>query len=60
MRRIVSCRFNMDTACMELHMEDGTLPSINCTAVENKVANSMYQRSEQDWLICNDLWLMPS
>ena len=28
--------------------------SINGVAVENEVANSMYQRSELDWLIYND------
>ena len=54
MRKIVSCEFNMDTACVELRLEDGTLFSIDCTAVENEVANSMYQRSELDWLIYND------
>ncbi|MDU5423236.1 DUF6061 family protein [Massilicoli timonensis] len=54
MRKILSCEFNLDTACVELHMEDGTLLSIECTAVENEVANSMYQRSELDWLIYND------
>ena len=26
MRNIVSCEFNMDTACVELCLEDGTLP----------------------------------
>ena len=54
MRKIVSCEFNMDTACVELRLVDGTLLSIDCTAVENEVANSMYQRSELDWLIYND------
>ena len=54
MRKIVSCEFNMDTACVELRLEDGMLLSIDCTAVENEVANSMYQRSELDWLIYND------
>ena len=54
MRKIVSCEFNLDTACVELCLEDGTLLSIDCTAVENEVANSMYQRSELDWLIYND------
>ena len=54
MRKIVSCEFNMGTACVELRLEDGTLLSIDCTAVENEVANSMYQRSELDWLIYND------
>ena len=28
--------------------------SINGVAVENEVVNSMYQRSELDWLIYND------
>lgn len=53
MRKILSCEFNPDTACVELCMEDGTLLSIGCTAVENEVANSMYQRSELGWLIYN-------
>ena len=53
MKKILSCEFNLDTACVELRMEDGTLISIDCTAVENEVANSMYQRSELDWLIYN-------
>lgn len=54
MSKIVSCEFNMDTACVELRLDDGTMLSINCTAVENEVTNSMYQRSELDWLIYND------
>ena len=54
MRKILSCEFNLDTACVELRMGDGTLLSIDCTAVENELANSMYQRSELDWLIYND------
>ena len=54
MRKILSCEFNLDTACVEMYMEDGTMLSIDCVAVENEVANSMYQRSELDWLIYND------
>ena len=54
MRKILSCEFNLDTACVELRLDDGTLLSIDCTAVENEVANGMYQRSELDWLIYND------
>ena len=54
MRKILSCEFNLDTACVELHLDDGTLLAIDCTAVENEVANSMHQRSELDWLIYND------
>lgn len=50
----MTCEFNLDTACVELRLDDETLLSIDCTAVENEVANSMYQRSELDWLIYND------
>ena len=52
--KILSCEFNMDTACVELRLADGTLISIDCTAVENEVADNMYQRSELDYLIYND------
>lgn len=51
--KILSCAFNMDTDCVELKMADGTMISIDCTAVENEVADNMYQRSELDWLIYN-------
>ena len=54
MRKVLSCEFNLDAACVELRLDDGTLLFIDCTAVENEVANSMYQRSELDWLIYND------
>jgi len=54
MRKILSCEFNLDTVCVELRLDDGTMLSIDCIAVENEVANSMYQRSELDWLIYND------
>ncbi|MBS6215296.1 MAG: hypothetical protein KH704_00005 [Clostridiales bacterium] len=54
MRKILSCGFNLDTACVELRLDDGTLLSIDCTTVENELTNSMYQRSELDWLIYND------
>lgn len=47
MRKILSCEFNLDTACVELRLADGTVLSIDCTAVESEVANSMYQRSER-------------
>ena len=49
----LSCEFNIDTACVELKLADGTIISIDCTAVENEVADNMYQRSELDWLIYN-------
>lgn len=54
MRKILSCEFNPDTACVELGLYDGTLLSIDCTAVENEIADNMYQQSELDYLIYND------
>ena len=51
--KILSCEFNIDTACVELKIADGTMISIDCTAVENEIADNMYQRSELDWLIYN-------
>ena len=36
MRKIITCEFDLDTACVALHLEDGTLLSIDCTAVENE------------------------
>ena len=51
--KILSCEFNIDTACVELKLADGTMISIDCTAVENEVADNMYQRSELDWMIYN-------
>ena len=53
MDRLVSCEFNMDTACVELKFADGSMVAIDTIAVENEVADNMYQRSELDWLIYN-------
>ena len=54
MDKMISCEFNMDTACVELNFADGSMISIDCTAVENEVADNMYQRSELDYLVYND------
>ena len=54
MKNIISCIFNMDTGCVELRVSDGTMISINCTAVENEVADNRFERSELNWLIYND------
>ena len=53
MDRLISCEFNMDTACVELKFFDGSMIAIDTIAVENEVADNMYQRSELDWLIYN-------
>ena len=53
MRKLISCEFNMDTACVELKFSDDSMIAIDTIAVENEVADNMYQRSELDWLIYN-------
>ena len=52
--KFLSCRFNIDTACVELRCTDGCMVSIYTPAVEDEYAENMYQRSELDWLIDHD------
>ena len=54
MKRLLSCEFNMDTACVELKFSDGSMIAMDTIAVENEGADNMYQRSELDYLIYND------
>ena len=53
MDRLISCKFNMDTACVELKFANGSMIAIDTIAVENEIADNMYQRSELDYLIYN-------
>ena len=52
--KLLSCVFNIDTACVELKFDDGSMIGIDTIAVENEFADNMYQRSELDYLIYND------
>ena len=54
MKKLISCKFNMDTVCVELKFSDGSMIAVDTIAVENEIADNMYQRSELDWLIYND------
>ena len=53
MKKLLSCEFNIDTVCVELKYDDGSMISVDCTAVENELDASMLQRGELDWLIYN-------
>lgn len=53
MNRLISCEFNMDTACVEMKYSDGNMISIDTIAVEREFCDNMYQRGEMDWLIYN-------
>ena len=52
--KLLSCVFNMDTACVELKFDDDSMIAIDTIAVENEVADNMYQLSVLDYLIYND------
>ena len=54
MKKLISCKFNFDTVCVELKFSDGSVIAIDTIAVENEIADNMYQRSELDYLIYND------
>ena len=51
---IISCEFNIDTACVEVNVANGSMVSIDCIAVENEYANNIYETSELDLLINNE------
>jgi len=53
-RKVISCQFNIDTACVELKLSDGAMLSIDCTAVEGVLEVNRFQQSELDYLIYND------
>ncbi len=42
---ILSCEFNIDTACVEVKLTDDSMVSVYCIAVENKYANNIYLHS---------------
>ena len=46
-----TCKFNMDTGCVELLLRDGRMISIDCTGVEDELDVTIAQRSELDYLI---------
>ena len=60
MGNIKSCEFNMDTGCVELCFADGGMIAIDCIALENEVADNLYERS--NWIISSTTtrWRMPN
>ena len=53
-KTIKSSKYNIDSGCVELKFLDGSMLAIDCTAVENEVADNRFQRAELDYLIYND------
>ena len=53
MNKLLTCRYNMDTNRVEARFEDGTILSIDCTAIKDEYGNTTTQRAELDWLLYN-------
>ena len=51
MKLLLSCAYNMDTACVELRYSDRSILAIDCIKVENLYGNSPAYRTELDYLI---------
>lgn len=54
MKQIIKCKFNIDTASVEILFTDGSVLSIYCPDVEDEIAHTPAQRAELDWLIYNE------
>ena len=52
-KKLISCAFNIDTACVEVKFADCSMISVDCTLVEAEVARNMYESSELEWLVYN-------
>ena len=52
-KKVFSCAFNIDTACVEVRFVDGSMISVDCTLVEAEVARNVYESSELEWLVYN-------
>ncbi len=53
MSKLISCEFNIDTACVELRFADGGMIPIDCIAAENEIADNRFDRAKLDWLLYN-------
>ena len=53
MKKLISCEFNIASACVELHYSDGSMLAIYCDAVEDEYAKTIRQRSALDYLVYN-------
>lgn len=53
MSKLISCEFNIDTACVELRYAGGSGINIYCPGVEDSFDTTLPMRTEMDWLIYN-------
>lgn len=51
MRKLISCEFNIDIACVELRYADGGAISIYTPGVDDSLDTTLPMCTEMDWLI---------
>lgn len=51
--KLIPCKFNLDSGCVELRFEDRPPLDIDCSAVESKFGHTIQQRRKLDWLVYN-------
>lgn len=52
-RKLISCEFNIGTACVELCYADGEALSLYTPGIEDSFDTTLPMRTEMDWLIYN-------
>jgi hypothetical protein len=52
-KKLISCEFNIDTACVELRYADGEALSLYTPGIEDSFDTTLPMRTEMDWLIYN-------
>ena len=53
MKKLLSCEFNIDTACVELRYAGGETLSIYTPGIEDSFVTTPAMRTELDWLAYN-------
>lgn len=56
MIKVISCKFNVDTASVELRFSDGSAMGIYTPGIDATLDITMKQQAEVDWLIYNKPW----
>ncbi|MCD7856615.1 MAG: DUF6061 family protein [Clostridiales bacterium] len=54
MKKLLSCRFNIDTASVEIRYTDGSQISIYTPGADDELCLTVPMQTEIDWLIYNE------
>jgi len=54
MKKLLSCRFNIDTASVEIRYTDGSQICIYTSGMDDEICPTVPMQTEIDWLIYNE------